>query len=276
MSSNDLCMLSGPVLLLAGPGTGKTYQLGRRIKHLVEKQQVPPDQITVVTFTTVAAQNMRDRISDDARPELYVPYSHQPKHICTLHSFGYRVIRENLTSLGFKSPPRVVTDDRLRSILISDAAQLAGHRREDGNETTQCRQCGDCKPSDAGKCRICQAYQEILRGCSAVDHDEQILLACRILRETPVVLEKYRTQTRHLLIDEYQDINAAQFELIRLLSDGQRDGLFVVGDCTAPPESRQSAREMNECLPSPSAECATLRATPWREAPCPSRASAAT
>jgi len=63
-----------------------------------------------------------------------------------------------------------------------------------------------------------------------VDHDEQVLLACQILKNNPDVLAKYRALTRHLLVDEYQDINAAQFGLIRLLSDGQRDGLFVVGD----------------------------------------------
>lgn len=231
MSLDAVHELAGPILILAGPGTGKTYTLARRIKYLIEQMQVPPEQITVVTFTGAAAQNMRDRLSDDSKPELYVPYSQQPKLICTLHSFGFRVIRENAAKTGLGENPRVITDERLRTILIADAAQLTGHRRESWRQVAECRQFGNCRPSDnEPKCLICSTYCEILRACCAVDHDEQVLLACRILRDNPDILNRYRPATRHLLVDEYQDINAAQFELIRLMSDGQLDGLFVVGD----------------------------------------------
>lgn len=229
MSNDDLHTLSGPSLLLAGPGTGKTYRLGKRIKHLVEEKHVPPDEITVITFTAAAARNMRDRISDDSRPAISLPYASQPKSICTMHSLGYRIIRENAPSLGLREPLRVVPDE-LRLTLLGDAAQLAGFPRSVGEDTAQCRQNGDCKPESIPKCKTCDQYKAILHCCSCVDHDEQVLLACRFLKDNPTVLAKYRAFTRHLLVDEYQDINAAQFELISLLSDGQRDGLFVVGD----------------------------------------------
>jgi superfamily I DNA/RNA helicase len=113
---------------------------------------------------------------------------------------------------------------------MGDAAQIAGFIRSSGEETVACRRSGRCKPEDSPKCAICDKYRAILKSCSAVDYDEQILLACRILKEKSGLITKYRALTRHLLIDEYQDINAAQFELISLLSEGQRDGLFVVGD----------------------------------------------
>ena len=228
---DDIHEFSGPLLLLAGPGTGKTYRLGKRIKFLVEELGVPPENITVITFTAAAAKNMRDRISDFNKPDLYLPYKKQPKSIRTMHSFGYKIVRENAAEIGLKDIVKVVTSDRLRNILIGDAAQLAGHNRSDGKETEKCRQFGACNFSaEDKKCQICKTYQNILRSCSAIDYDEQILLACNLLRENAELLARYQSQCRHLLIDEYQDINAAQFKLISLLSKGQRDGLFVVGD----------------------------------------------
>jgi DNA helicase II / ATP-dependent DNA helicase PcrA len=228
--NDDLHKLPGPVLLLAGPGTGKTYSLAKRIKFLVEELEVPPGNITVITFTAAAAKNMRDRISDMTKPDLFLPYKKQPPSIRTMHSLGYKIVRENVSSIGLENIITVVTSDRLRNILVGDAAQLAGYDRDDGQETARCRQFGACKSSNEKKCYICSKYQAILRSCSAIDYAEQILLACNILKQDPDLLAKYQAQCRHLLVDEYQDINAAQFELIMLLSKGQRDGLFVVGD----------------------------------------------
>jgi len=222
--------MPGPLLLLAGPGTGKTHQLAKRIKYLVEEEKIAPENITVITFTVPAARNMYERISDVSKPDLYVHREKQPKMICTMHSLGYRIIREKSSELGLNEDVQVVYSDRLRNILVKDAAQLAGFQRDDSEETAKCRQFGSCTPSDERKCKICRQYREILNSCFAVDYDDQILLACKILKKNSELLEKYRSYCRHLLVDEYQDINAGQFELIYLLSEGQREGLFVVGD----------------------------------------------
>lgn len=230
MPNDELHALIGPALLLAGPGTGKTYQLAKRVKYLIEEKNVSPDSITVITFTRAAAQNMRDRISDDSKPELYVPYTLQPKLICTMHSYGYRIIRECAGELGLEDALRVVHDDNLRSILMGDAAQLAGYLRDSGKKAADCRQVGNCKSVDDCLCRICGIYQHILKCCCALDYDEQILLACTLLKDKPDLLYRYRASTKHLLVDEYQDINAAQYTLIRLLSETNMEGLFVVGD----------------------------------------------
>jgi len=230
MPNGELHTLIGPALLLAGPGTGKTYQLAKRIKYLIEEENISPDSITVITFTGAAAQNMRDRISDDSKPELYVPYALQPKLICTMHSYGYRIIRECAGDLGFEDALRVVHDDSLRSILMGDAAQLSGYSRDSGKKAADCRQFGDCRSVDDCRCHICHIYQRILKCCCALDYDEQILLACALLKDKPDLLQRHRASTKHLLVDEYQDINAAQYTLIRLLSETNLAGLFVVGD----------------------------------------------
>ena len=231
MSSDDLHTIPGPALLLAGPGTGKTTRLAKRIKYLVEELSVSPDEITVITFTTAAAKNMRDKISDEKQTELYLPYRSQPKAITTMHSLGYKVLCENADSLGLGETINVVAENYLRDLLIGDAAQLADFRRDNGKDTARCRQFGLCQPEENNpKCIICQKYKDILHSCSAVDYDAMILLTCSILKDSPDLLARYQASCKHLLVDEYQDINAAQHELISLLSRSYRQGLFVVGD----------------------------------------------
>lgn len=230
MGNEGLYAASGPMLLLAGPGTGKTYSLARRIRHLVQVEGVPPDRITVITFTAAAASNMRSRISDESKPEVYLPYPMQPKVICTIHSLGYRVVREGAEQLGLTDPIRVVTEDEVRDVLMRDAAQLSGYGREAAHEPATCRQAGSCKPVEDPKCHICQTYRTLLKACNAVDYDDQVMLACQLLRTDASLLAAYRDVCTHLLVDEYQDINGAQYEFIRLLSGASPTGLFAVGD----------------------------------------------
>jgi len=227
---DELHKLPGPVLLLAGPGTGKTHQLAKRIKYIVEQENIAPENITVITFTVAAARSMRERISDAVEEKLYVRPEKQPELICTMHSLGNRIIKDKAPDLGLNEDVKVVWSDNFKKVLVGDAAQLAGFNREDGKETAKCRQFGNCNPSDERKCVICEQYKNILRSCSAIDYDDQILLAYKVLKEDATLLTKYREYCQHLLVDEYQDINAGQFKLIRLLSKGQRRGLFVVGD----------------------------------------------
>lgn len=227
---DELYKLPGPLLLLAGPGTGKTQQLAKRMKWLVEGKNIDPESITVITFTVAAAREMRERISDPTKEKLYVPPDKQPEMIRTMHSLGYRIIKEKAPDLGLNEDVGLVYSDKFQKILLGDAAQLAGFSRKDGEETAKCRQFGNCNRLSERKCKICKQYQTILRRCSAVDYDDQILLACKLLKEDATLLTKYRAYSQHLLVDEYQDINAGQFEFIQVLSEGQLRGLFVVGD----------------------------------------------
>ncbi len=227
---DEIHTLEGPVLLLAGPGTGKTHQLAKRLRYLIKERGVAPETITIITFTAAAAHNMRDRISDASKPDTYIPYLEQPRLICTMHSLGLRILRECSDELDLREDLRVVTDDQLRTMLVEDAAQLVGYERHSGAETAICRQKGACRRDGSPKCVICEKYRDLMQICSAVDYDEQVLMACEVLRHGPELLKSYRSAAIHLLVDEYQDINEAQYDLIRLLSETNETGLFVVGD----------------------------------------------
>lgn len=220
---------SGPILLLAGPGTGKTHQLARRIKFLIEEQGVSPDNITVITFTGEAARNMRERLSDEKNPVVYVPPDRQPQNIRTMHSFAYKIVNDARRKVGLRKGFTVLSD-KIRRLLLEDSARILGFPGEDGDLAEECRRHGNCNESDEKKCRICHQYQQLLRGLNAIDNDDLIFLACKILEENSEILSKWQQYTQHLLVDEYQDINQSQYELIRLLSGGQEEGLYVVGD----------------------------------------------
>lgn len=221
---------TGPILLLAGPGTGKTYCIAQRIKYLCETKSIPRENVTVITFTAAAARNMHERISNSSKPDIYTPPGIQPKLICTMHSLGFKIISENAEYLGYDDSIQVLSTDLARGTLVGDATQLTGFKREEAQNTVLCRQYGKCQSSDEPKCTICNKYRQLLKSCCSIDYDDQILLANEVLKSKPEILADYKKKCTHLLIDEYQDINAGQFELIRLLTEGQVDGLFAVGD----------------------------------------------
>ncbi len=218
---------SGPVLLLAGPGTGKTYQLAKRIQYLTSNG-VSPDEITAITFTQEAAKSMRAKLSKKGSQE-YVDYDKRPGRISTMHSLGHFLIEENALLVGLKKGFSVVESQEIRKLLIRDAALLLELTEKDAEVAYQDRTKANRKPHETSKA-IVDKYEEILRACNAVDYDDQIALACKILRENSHLKKKYSLNTKHLLVDEYQDINPDQFELIRLLSEDHTKGLFVVGD----------------------------------------------
>jgi superfamily I DNA/RNA helicase len=221
---------AGPTLLLAGPGTGKTHQLARRVKFLIEEGHVNPDNITVITFTGEAARNMRERLSDDKLPEVYVSPDQQPANIRTMHSLGYKIVTDGYRKLGLRKGFAVLPE-RVRKLLLEDSARILGFPGGDAHLTEECRRHGNCEESEKDKkCRICKQYRDLLRGLNAIDYDDQIFLARELLEQDHQLLSGWQQATRHLLVDEYQDINRAQYEFIRLLCRGQEEGLFVVGD----------------------------------------------
>lgn len=220
----------GPILVLAGPGTGKTHSLARRVKWLVEECAVPPDEITVITFTTEAALNMRHRLSDEEKPDVYMTRDKQPSQISTMHSLGLKIILSNANVLGLTEDFNLVDSDVLRLLLFGDAAQLIGNDRAQGIEAATYKQHGLIPSKDHTLRPITDMYNSILRACDAIDFDDQILIACDLLRTTPSLLAEYQNRAKHLLVDEYQDINDTQFQLIKLLSGSTSNGLFAVGD----------------------------------------------
>lgn len=225
---DELARINRPLLVLAGPGMGKTEALAYKIKYLVKDLRVDKNEITVITFTNEAAINMRKRISQEGRT--YVEPELQPEAICTTHKLCNDIIKNNLSKVGLSKGLKVLSSQYLKKILVSDCAQILGGKREDGKGAILCRQRGRCEKTESLKCSICSAYEDLLRRFNHIDYDDQLLLACKLLKENEDILRNVQRKAKYLLVDEYQDINFAQWELIKLLSAGNTKNLFVVGD----------------------------------------------
>lgn len=206
----------GPILLLAGPGTGKTFSLAKRIKYLVEKSmKVNPEIITAITFTGEAAANLRTELGDEDK-EVFVPSERQPRWIRTMHSLGLEIVKASYRRLRLRKEFRIIADSEVLGILAADAASLSSLPRERAKTTIECRRLGNCRKSSDEKCTVCERYQAILRHQNSVDYDDLIFLAIQVLedKQNASVIDQFRFRTQHLLVDEYQDINAGQFKLI--------------------------------------------------------------
>ena len=228
---DKIVKINKPLLILAGPGMGKTYALAYKIKHLVVDEEVDPDKIAVITFTNEAKINMRKKINLKNDENIYIEDELQPSSINTMHQFGYSIVRDNCSRLGFKQNLQTLPSGSLKEIIMKDCSQIIGAKRENVKETIKCRQEGECiKVKDSLKCKICTEYRKLLRKFSYIDYDDQILLACKLLEDHEDILKKVQNKVEYLLVDEYQDINYAQWKLIKLLSEGKTENLLVVGD----------------------------------------------
>lgn len=217
----------GPILLLAGPGTGKTFQLAKRIKFLLSKG-ASPTEITVITFTREAAKSMKAKIAEDGKEE-FIPEADRPAQISTMHSLGHQIIGENPDLVGLRSDFGVLESEQIKDILVQDSALSLGYSHEQAKAASYDRRTANPSKSKESKA-ILDRYEQVLRSINVVDHDDQISLAIRILKNDAQVLSKYAGSAKYLLVDEYQDINNDQFELVSLLSSQFPTGLFVVGD----------------------------------------------
>ena len=218
-----------PTLVLAGPGAGKTYLLADRITRLLD-DDVDKDNITVLTFGRDANRHMIEELIN-AKGKFQVPADDLPQ-ISTMHSLGLSIVQEKPRSVKLKKAGLgVQNEEEVKRLLFRDAALILGYDEEDSYKASKCKSCTDCSESPGDEyCEICEKYRKIMSKCNYIDFDDQIHFACDILEKYPDILEKYQSRAKHLLVDEYQDINAAQFRLIELLSRENPEGLFVVGD----------------------------------------------
>ena len=218
-----------PTLVLAGPGAGKTHLLADRVKRLLSSG-VNKDNITVLTFGKDANRHMIEELINP-KGKFNIPSDSLP-HISTMHSLGLRIVQEKPRLINLKKADlQVQNEEEVKRLLFRDAALILGYTEAQGFDASKCKSCSDCSESPGVECcEICVKYREIMSKCNYIDFDDQIHFACQILEKSPDILDKYQSQAEHLLVDEYQDINAAQFKLIKLLSGGCREGLFVVGD----------------------------------------------
>ncbi|HEY0673914.1 MAG TPA: UvrD-helicase domain-containing protein [Longimicrobiales bacterium] len=238
--------VNGPLLILAGAGTGKTKTLVHRIAHLIRAADVEPQHIVGVTFTNRAADEMRERVQS------YIGEDARKVTLCTFHALGLRVLREHGTLIGLPRRFAVyAAADQVAALKMACAEISVGNDVFDHKRVM--RQISSWKnhrvdPVQAsGLVREAAAtgtradeyavlaadayhkYEEILRACGAVDFDDLLLLPLKLLSEHEEVRRAVWKRWHHVMIDEYQDTNGVQFELARLLA-GTRRNLCVVGD----------------------------------------------
>ncbi len=224
----------GPLLILAGAGSGKTRVIVHRIAHLILEKGVPPWQILAVTFTNKAAAEMKERV------EKLLGSGESPL-IATFHSTCVRILRREIEQLGYSSH-FAIYDDKDAERVLKDIIRELGLDEKKHPAKMFAAAIDDCKnagrapdeletddPAGEMIARVYAAYQERLKRCNALDFGDLIVLTVRLFEAFPEVLEHYRDRYRWILVDEYQDTNPVQYRLVRLLA-GNRMNLCVVGD----------------------------------------------
>ncbi|MDK2930364.1 MAG: ATP-dependent helicase UvrD/PcrA [Bacillota bacterium] len=231
------CHTEGPLLILAGAGSGKTRVLTHRIAYLIGEKGVFPDNILAVTFTNKAANEMRDRVA-----RLVGPWS-RSVWVSTFHAFCARALRRDIDRLGIpkgftifdEADQKSAMKRALRELGIDEtrfqpegvlAAVSAAKNELIGPEEYRKQAHGFWQETVA---RIYPVYQQVLRESNALDFDDLLVETVRLFREHPSVLEWYQKQLKYILVDEYQDTNHAQYELVNLLAAEHRN-ICVCGD----------------------------------------------
>jgi DNA helicase II / ATP-dependent DNA helicase PcrA len=245
--------IHGPLLILAGAGTGKTRVITFRIAHMIDRG-IAPSHILGVTFTNKAAREMQERVfkliprkaraakheahgeNSDPQPSTL---NSQPT-LCTFHSLCVRILRQHIEKLGYKRNFVIYDESEQLGAVKKILAQISAKgektdpaailsllsRFRNGGERAEVF--GD--PSVRAMAEhIRSRYESALRACNAVDFDDLILLTLRLFREHPNALEACRARYRYVMVDEYQDTNAAQFKLVQALTSEHRN-FCVVGD----------------------------------------------
>lgn len=248
----------GPLLIVAGAGTGKTTVLTRRIAHLITSKQARPEEILALTFTEKAAAEMAERVDQ------LIPYGYAETRISTFHAFGDRLLRESALEAGLQPQFRVLTRPEqiifLRERLFAlplrryrppgdptrHLSALLGlvSRAKDEDvspaayrawaEALAARAGDDAERDEADRqlevVAFYEAYQRLLGEAGLIDFGDQIWRALELLRQRPAVLARARERHRYVLVDEFQDTNHAQLELLRLVAGRERPNITVVGD----------------------------------------------
>jgi DNA helicase II / ATP-dependent DNA helicase PcrA len=226
---------NGPTLVVAGPGSGKTRVLTRRVAYLIQEMGVRPNQIMAVTFTNKAAREMHERIT------AIFGESTEGLTVGTFHSICARLLRKEIRALGYRQDYTIYDTDDQIALLKGVMNELNIDTKKNSpygqlnkisnakNELITPEQYVPSIPPERITADVYKLYQRALRANNAVDFDDLLMLPVLLFRQFQEVLQKYQHFYRHILVDEFQDTNTAQYVFLKLLA-GERNSLFVVGD----------------------------------------------
>jgi ATP-dependent DNA helicase Rep len=229
--------VNGPLLVLAGAGSGKTSVITRKIATLVREYGIAADGIVAVTFTNKAAREMKSRVGDllsgDAARQLTVS---------TFHSFGLNILRRHLAQAGYRPGFSIYDTEDSRSLLVKLLRGADGDPRmlaepvqwQISRWKNDLVGPDDAVPDDSNTvqrmaARVYAEYERHMRAYNALDFDDLIVKPVQLLKSEASVRDEYRTRIRYLMVDEYQDTNRCQYELAKLIV-GDRTPFTVVGD----------------------------------------------
>lgn len=229
--------IDGPLLVLAGAGSGKTSVITRKIAYLIEKCDVPAHRIVAVTFTNKAAREMRERVG-----QLVKGKQARGLTVSTFHNLGLNIIRKEHKQLGLKNGFSIFDDQDSKTLLSellhkdtevgADDIDYIRHTISNWKNDLVSPSIALSHANDEAEVRAAHTYanyDRMLRAYNAVDFDDLILLPTLLFRDNEEVLERWRHRIYYMLVDEYQDTNSSQYLLVRLLV-GKAARLTVVGD----------------------------------------------
>jgi ATP-dependent DNA helicase Rep len=247
--------ISGPCLVLAGAGSGKTRVITNKIAHLVRHCDMPARYIAAVTFTNKAAREMKERVGQTLGKK-----EARGLKVSTFHTLGLNIIKSEVKALGIK-PGFSLFDDKDSMSLLKDLTDVELDGDKELLSLLQSRisnwkndlilpehlKSQTLSASDAEFAEFYQRYQNHLRAYNALDFDDLICLPTLLLKTNETVRQKWQTRIRYLLVDEYQDTNTSQYELVSLIV-GERARFTVVGDDDQSIYSWRGARPQNLVL----------------------------
>lgn len=234
--------VNGPVLILAGAGSGKTKTLTHRIAYLIAEKKVPSHAILAVTFTNKAAAEMKERV-EHLLAKAGEGDFRTPEFMGTFHSLCVRILRRDIEPLGYSKNFNIIdADDQLGLVkkamkeLEMNPDQIRPRSLLEAISTAKNRQMSTERfTAEAGSyfeelvAKVYERYQAMLKEQNSLDFDDLIALTVKLFKEHEAILARYQTLFRYILVDEYQDTNPLQYELVTLLVEKHRN-LFVIGD----------------------------------------------
>lgn len=224
--------------IIAGAGSGKTRVLTYRIAYLIDTFGYYPSSILAITFTNKAAQEIRERI------EKALNMGHLRMNISTFHSFCSRILREDCKAIGYPASFSIIDEDDQKKIVkdiikeneidekqlkISYCLDYIASKKAKGITPDQAIVQSQHSYASSLKAKVYKAYEDYLNKNFALDFDDLILKTIQIFEECPIILEKWQNRIRHILVDEFQDVDPNQFKLVTLLA-GKENEVTVVGD----------------------------------------------